>query len=182
MNKLLPFFAFIALVSSPTRAHAAVDYVLSGSGIFSCNDSSHAEPGFPVVSFSLGGSDPSAVSSSTGVGAGKISLSNLSISRSLDGCSETLIRAFLSQAHAPTLTLKAYRATSSGQPIVVLFITLSNAFVTSYQIQGSDTVTPQESVSFGYSKVTIQSTILKPDGTAGAQTTISYDVTTNVTS
>ena len=178
MKKLLPFFALIVLAAVPTRAHAAVDYVLSSTGALQCNDTSHATPGFPVQSFSLGGSDP-AVTGTSGSGAGRISLSALSITRSFDGCSESLVRAFLGQARVTALTLKAYRTAANGSPVAILTITLSNAVISSYQLNGGGGSLPEEAVSFSYDKVNIESTIVNPDGTLGGTVKVTYDVKAN---
>ncbi len=180
MKKLLPFLALIALAAIPTTAHAAVDYILSSTGALQCNDTSHATPGFPVQSFTLGGTDPATVGSGgSGSGAGKISLSALSITRGFDGCSESLVRAFLGQARVGSLTLKAYRTAATGSPVSILTITLTNAVISNYQLSGGSGSLPEEAVSFSYEKVNIESTIVNPDGTLGGTVKVTYDVKAN---
>lgn len=177
MKKLLPLLALIVLAAAPIRAHAAIDYVISANGILNCNDTSHGEPGFPVQSFSLGGSVPTSIGTS-GSGAGKVSLSALSVTRSFDGCSEHLVRSFLGEFHVPTLTFKAYRSSANAKPETILIFTLTNAVISSYQLSGGGDI-PQEAVSFRYDKVTIESTLVKSDGTLGGTTKLTYDVQAN---
>ena len=179
MKSFLPLLALSALAFLPTRAHASVDYVLAATGNLHCNDTSHTEPGFPVQSFTVGGSDPLKITSSaTGSGGGKISLSDFSVNRKFDNCSENLVRGFLGQTVIPVLTFTAYRVGADGKSDAILIITLGNALISNYQISGSGDL-PQESVSFTYEHVRIQSTQINKDGTLGPISTTGWNAVTN---
>lgn len=167
---------------APNRAHAAVDYILNTNGAVHCNNTSHAEPGFAVQSFSLGGTSLTAVIGNGGSGVGKIALSDFTITKSFDSCSEQLITAFLSGSTIRSLTLTGYSTTadSNGAHTAILVITLDLAAISSYQLSGSN-VLPEESLSFSYRVLCVTSTPLRSDGSSSGDTThVCYDRQKNI--
>lgn len=186
MKILLPLLASLALAAVPTHAHAGVEYVLNTNGGVQCNNNSHAEPGFTIDSFSLGGTSPVSVlggtGSSSGTGGGKLSLADLVINKSFDSCSEQLITGFLSGAIIKTVTLTGYSTTSESKDAhtAILVISLEIAAISNYQLSGSGSL-PTESLSFSYRTLCIAGTPLKNDGTSSGNTShVCYDRQKNV--
>jgi type VI secretion system secreted protein Hcp len=136
--------------------------------------------GFNALSWTIGGVDPVSVGSGGGAGAGKPALNDLTLTRNVDVCSETLIRYFLVGERYPTLTLTQYESRGgSGQTYAYMVVTLSNAVINGYSVGGSNSVDPGETVSFGYSKVCVQTTGQNPDGSLKTPVSVCYNLATN---
>jgi type VI secretion system secreted protein Hcp len=140
------------------------------------------ETGFEAYAYMLGGTagtgKPGAVG--TGAGSSKPSLTDLTISKNFDACSEQLIQTFLSGKVIQTLTLIQYQNVgASGQPFAALTITLSNAMINSYDVSGEPSVRPTESLTFNYRKVCVASVSQRPDGTLASPVKVCYDVVAN---
>jgi type VI secretion system secreted protein Hcp len=104
-----------------------------------------------ILSFSWGLSNPTTPGSATGgSGAGKVSLSDFSISKTLDSSSPSLFKNCCSGMHYATGTIKLRKA--GGSQLVYLTYNLTQVFVSSYSI-GSSGEVPIESVSFSCGSV-----------------------------
>jgi type VI protein secretion system component Hcp len=101
-------------------------------------------------------------------------LSDLTISKNFDACSEQLIHTFLGGKVIPTLTLIQYSA--GEHPFAALTITLSTAIINDYQVTGAPDIRPTESLAFTYNKVCVRSISQKSDGTLETPVTVCYDV------
>ena len=136
---------------------------------------------FEAASFSIGGANPISLSTSSGSGAGKISLSNLVVTKAVDSCSGNLITQFLQGHVIPTLRLIEVEAVGENVPRQILTITLSEVEIASYNLSDSSGGgAGTESISFKFTKATITATPTTPQGTPGTPVTVTYDLTTNV--
>ena len=173
MKLLLSAVCSVLFVTSAFAQRGAV--VVNVGGAVNCV-STKGESGFDATSYSLGGSEATSKvgSSGSGAGAGKLDLSDLTINKNFDACSEQLIRSFLSGKFIPTLTLIQYSA--GERPFAALTITLSTAIINNYQVTGAPDVRPTESLAFTYNKVCVKSVSQKPDGTLESPVTVCYDV------
>jgi type VI secretion system secreted protein Hcp len=172
MKLLLSAVCSVLFVTSALAQRGEV--VVNVGGAVNCV-STKGESGFDATSYSLGGTEAtSKVGSSSGAGAGKLDLSDLTINKNFDACSEQLIRTFLAGKVIPTLTLIQYSA--GEHPFAALTITLSTAIINDYQVTGAPDVRPTESLAFTYNKVCVKSVSQKPDGSLESPVTVCYDV------
>jgi len=108
---------------------------------------------FSVLSWAWGASNPTTISSASGgAGAGKVNFSDLVVQKKFDPCSPTLFGTVSQGKHFNSLVLT--QEDFSGE--VVLTATLSEVFVSSWQVDGSvNEPAPTESVSFAFAKICI---------------------------
>lgn len=131
-----------------------------------------------VESFSWGGAQHSTISGSGGSGAGKVSMSDLSMTIVFDKAVPKLQQALTKGTHLATGTLSAVKAGGAGKPY--LTVDLTEVFVSSLQYSGAGEV-PAVSVSLTYKSNKITYFTQDAKGVLTAAGTTSYDVTTNVT-
>ena len=131
------------------------------------------EVGFDATAYSLGGTDLTKPGGPGG-GSGKPNLSDLTVTKNFDACSEQLIRTFLGGKVIPVVTLIQYSA--GEHPFAALTITLNTAIINDYQVAGAPDVRPAESLAFTYNKVCVKSISQRPDGTLETPVTVCYDV------
>jgi type VI secretion system secreted protein Hcp len=99
-----------------------------------------------------------------GGGAGKVSISNLSMTKSLDKSSPNLMMACSSGKHYPEATLIVRKAGGSS-PVEYMIIKLKEVMVASYQTDaGNSDETLKESVSLNFGTVEISYQPQKADG------------------
>jgi type VI secretion system secreted protein Hcp len=170
MKLLLPAVCSVFLVTSALAQRGAV--VVNVGGAVNCV-SVKGESGFDATAYSLGGTDPTKPGSTSG-GSGKPNLSDLTITKNFDACSEQLIRTFLGGKVIPTVTLIRYSA--GEHPFAALTITLSTAIINDYQVTGAPDVRPTEVLALTYNKVCVKSVTQKPDGSLESPVTVCYDV------
>jgi type VI secretion system secreted protein Hcp len=135
-----------------------------------------------IYSFSWGASNPTTVGSgSTGLSAGKVSVSSFNIMKKTESSSSPLFAACCSGQHYKTATVEMSKATgTSGQQQVFLKYDFTDVMVESIQWSGSTggDDTPTESVSLAFGKVAI--TYSKQDEATGAMSpagNASWDLT-----
>jgi type VI protein secretion system component Hcp len=123
---------------------------------------------FSVLSWSWGASNPVDVSGG-GSGAGKASVSDLNVMKTVDACSPLLFGAVVTGKAFPSLTL-----TESNADGTVSTVTLTDVRVSSWQASGSAASDmANESVSFAFAKVCLT------DGESGGK--FCYDLRANKT-
>jgi type VI secretion system secreted protein Hcp len=138
---------------------------------------------FEIYSFSWGASNPVTIGSgSTGVSAGKVSISSFNVMKKTETASATLFSAICTGQHfdKATVTLRKATGESGGQAMFLQYI-FENVMVESIQWSGSTggDDTPTESLSFAFGKVSI--TYMKQGakvGTLAVGGTASWDQTT----
>ncbi len=135
-----------------------------------------------IYSFSWGASNPTTVGSgSTGLAAGKVSVSSFNCMKKTETSSAPLFAACCAGQHYATATVEMSKATgTSGQQQVFLKYDFTDVMVESIQWSGSTggDDTPTESVSFAFGKVAI--TYSKQDEASGAMSpagNASWDLT-----
>ena len=131
-----------------------------------------------IMAFSFGASMPANVTQS-GLGAGKVQLSDFTISKGVDKASAKFFAATCVGTHLQSVVFskrKAGGGTTGGY--VYLTFTLTDALVTSLHISGSgDTAT--ESVSFAFSKIAVEYFQQQASGSVGSTGSQSWSVVTN---
>jgi type VI secretion system secreted protein Hcp len=125
-----------------------------------------------ILSFSFGASNASTVGTGTGSSAGKVSLSDLTITKTVDASSPKLFDNLLNSMVISNVVLKVYRgagaAGGTGTPTEYLMITLTNVIISSYTLNdgtsgsqspcppSDDSGRPKESISFNFEKLAFQ--------------------------
>ncbi len=155
----------------------AVDYYLKIDGIQGEATDQDFKDQINLLSFSWGGSQVSSAHTRTeGSGAGKVELSDFSVTKHFDKSSPQLFKALCAGTHSTTAVLSAVKAGSNGKPFLQL--SFAELFVTSQHISATDEL-PSESVSFSYKQIKIEYSTQDSKGTltkVGAQT---YNIGTN---
>jgi len=135
-----------------------------------------------IFSFSFGASNPTTVGSgTTGMSAGKVSVSSFNIMKKSDSSSPTLFQMCCIGDHFKTATVTLNKASGDKTtPLSFLKYDFTEVYIDSIQWSGSSggDDTPTESVSLAFAKVKITYTPQKADGTAGSPILASWDQTT----
>jgi type VI secretion system secreted protein Hcp len=130
-----------------------------------------------IFGWSWGATNTGAVVSGGG-GAGKLVLGKLELVKKVDNASPLLLFATCNGKTQDTAVLTVRRAGSA--PFEYLKIILSDVLVTSVQAGGS-TMDDQlrETITLSFAKILVEYTQQKPDGSAGAKVTMSWDLLLN---
>jgi len=161
----------------PFPLNGAVDmFIKIGDIKGESNDDAHKDE-IDVLSWSWGMAN-NGTTQSGGGGAGKVSFQDLSCTKYLDKATPKLMEACSTGTHLPEATLVVRKA---GEiPIEYLIIRMENVLVSSVSTGGSggeDRLT--ENVSLNFSKVHVEYTEQKPDGSTGGKVEMSWNVATN---
>ena len=132
-----------------------------------------------VLAWSWGMSQSGTTHMGKGGGAGKASFQDLSFTKYVDSATNALMTALAKGTHVPEVTLLVRKA-GAGQ-VVYITVVLSEVLVTSVSTGGSggeDRLT--ENVTLNFAKVKYSYSPQKPDGSADAAKTFSWDIAGNV--
>ncbi len=154
----------------------AIDYHLKLDGIQ--GESQHAKHSneIDILSWSWGAHNPVTVVGA-GMSAGKVSMSDLTISKRVDKSSPKLLGLNVTGKHVANAVLTASKSTGGKNPEDFLTIKLEEVYVSSYQIGGShgDDV-GTESLSLSYGKISYDYKEQKKDGTLTSAGEVGYDL------
>lgn len=116
-----------------------------------------------------------------GGGAGKVSMQNLSLRKSLDKASPNLMMACSSGKHYPEATLTVRKAGGSA-PVEYMIITLKEVMVASYQTDaGNSDETLKEDITLNFGKVEVAYQPQKADGSKdGGPVKFGWNIRENV--
>ena len=141
-------------------------------------DNRHAKE-MDVSAWSLGVTNPgTGHAGGGGVGAGRATFTDLSVTKVLDKASPALLLAVATGRHIRTATLTV---TSGGpRPIEYLTVQLEDVLVTSCLLADpADPDRPVENVSFQYGKIRVSYTQQSATGGVGTVSTFGWDVIRN---
>jgi len=139
------------------------------------------EGAMEIYSFSFGASNPVTIGSgSTGIGAGKVSISSFNLMKKSDKASPELFHYCASGEHLPKAKVTLRKAAGKEQ-VNFLVYDFEKCMIESIQWSGSSggDDAPTESVSMAFGKVTITYTQQDATGKAASPVVQSWDVTTN---
>jgi type VI secretion system secreted protein Hcp len=105
-----------------------------------------------ISSYSIGAGNGNIGSSNTGGGAGKTSVHDLTITKTVDKSSPTLFAAAATGKHFSNATIILVRK-AGEKPLEYLKIKMTDAIVSSYKTGSSSNGRPTESVSFNFTKI-----------------------------
>jgi len=132
-----------------------------------------------LESFSFGAHNPTGKPGSGGGGmsAGKVELSNFTVTKKTDTSSAKLFQACCKGTHYDTALLTVLKA-GGENPVDYLKYEFKGLFVTDIHWSGATNGddTPVENVGFAYSAVTVTYTQQKADGSKGAAIVAGWDV------
>jgi type VI secretion system secreted protein Hcp len=156
----------------------AFEYFLKIDGIpGESTDKKHAGE-IAVESFSWGAVQTGTGGAGGGGGAGKVQIQDLHVTARTSKAGPSLFLTAASGTHVKSAVLSARKA-GSKQPGDFLTFSLSDVLVRSYQIAGSETEPPRDSVSLSFGRIEIEYKEQKADGSFGASTKAGWDVTKN---
>jgi type VI secretion system secreted protein Hcp len=167
----------LAVASASAQSKGDITINIGAGSAVNCT-TAMGESGFNAASWSISGANSSKGVTGT---AGKTSLAELVVLRTVDTCSEQLVRNFVSGQQFPTLVLTQYGA-SGGKAFPKMVVTLSNVIIDNYMLGGTTTIRPSETVSFLYSKVCIATTPVNLDGSLGQAVSVCYNSATGIES
>ncbi|HTV42650.1 MAG TPA: type VI secretion system tube protein Hcp [Candidatus Sulfotelmatobacter sp.] len=131
-----------------------------------------------VLAWSWGVSNSGSTHVGGGGGSGKCNVQDLSFTKYVDSGSPSLLLACCNGQHYPSALLTVRKAGKT--PLEYIKITMTEVMVTSVSTGGSggeDRLT--ENVTLNFSKVTVDYTPQKDDGTAGTDKTMTWDIAQN---
>jgi len=153
----------------------AIEYSLKLDGITGENPASKHTGEIEVLSWSWGASNPTSISG-TGLSAGKVSISDLTISKPVDKASAKLLELCCTGKHIATGTLACSKSTGDKNPGDYLTIKMNEIHIASFQTGGSsgDSV-GSESISLAFVKFEYDYKVQGKDGNLTAAGTAKYD-------
>jgi type VI secretion system secreted protein Hcp len=140
-------------------------------------DKTHKEE-IDVLAWSWGMSNSGSAHTGGGAGAGKVNVQDLSFTKWIDKASPALMLACCNGKHFDSATLVVRKA--GEKPLEYLTVTLNEVLVTSLSTGGSggeDRLT--ENVTLNFAKVKVDYKEQKPDGTAGATPSMTFNIAEN---
>lgn len=156
----------------------AGDMYLKIDGVDGESISKGHEKNIQISSFSWGASNPTTGVTGTGLGAGKVSLSDMSFSANVSKASPLLFQKCAAGEHIAKAVFTARKAGKDQQEFYK--ITLSDLLISSYQAGGSDSGDlPMDSFSLTFTKIHFDYKPQKADGTLEAAIPGGWDIKTN---
>ena len=158
----------------------AFDTYLKIEGVTGEATAKGAESQMEIYSFSWGASNPTTVGSgTTGLSAGKVSVSSFNIMKKSDKASPELFMACCNGKHFDKATVQMRKATGDAQGVFLKY-TFTDVMIESVQWSGSSggDDTPTESVSLAFAKVEIEYQQQDAKGAVGKPVRASWDLTT----
>ncbi len=157
MKVLLKFLTASALLALPSIGHSTDIPSSSSVAVYLQNSSGTTICSFLAASASYQVTNTVSTTSSTGFGAGKAAVGPLTIEKSVDNCSSTLLYDTVTSGLVPhVFVVIAPPSGSTGQSTFVL--ETSNAAITSFTDATSKTLKLEETVSFAYESLAIAET------------------------
>ena len=160
----------------PVPAAAASDYLLELDGIKGESSDKKHKDTIEIESFSWGVSRQGTLSSGGGGGAGKVSISEITVTKLVDKSSPLLFKRAATGQHIKKAVLFVRKA--GGEQQDYMKITLEDLLVSSFKTapSKSSNSVPLESVSLNFTKIEFSYAPQKPDGSLGAPLTATYDL------
>ena len=129
-------------------------------------------------SFQFGVSNPVTSSSGGGGGAGKVSISDIAITKVMDKSSPLLFGKTVTGAHIPQVDIYFVKTSGSGGLQTYAHYILKQVTLSSYSVSsGGDR--PSESVSLNFAQIQFEFSSSNPDGTLGSPITSGWDIALN---
>lgn len=133
-----------------------------------------------VESLNFGVNNPTSSGPGAGRGAGKASISPISISKQVDKASPKLFDACTHGKHFPTAEITFHRS-GGDEAVDYLVYKLEKVYVSDYQINGTSGMEdrPREQISLDFGKVEVTYTPQTETGAKGGPVVAAYDILKN---
>jgi type VI secretion system secreted protein Hcp len=132
-----------------------------------------------IQSYSLGASNPSSVGSGSGHGAGRVSISSLSLTKVVDKASPVLFQKCCSGKHYNKAQMVVREA--GDKPIEYYIIKMTEVYIDSISWGGaSEAGKPTESLTLSFAKIEIEYYPQKEDGSRGDKVPAGWDLRKNI--
>ncbi len=128
------------------------------------------------MSWSWGAANVSSVAGTGGSGAGKVSLGDFTIMKTVDKASPKFFKSICAGTHIATGTMTAVKSGGAGKPF--LKVDFKELFVTSLQESASSEI-PTESVSFTYNEIKIDYSVQNDQGNLASTGAVTYNTKEN---
>ena len=172
---IIAILGFTIIAGTSTQAFAAVDYFLKIDGIDGESKDDKHKGEIDIQSWSFGASQSGSMAGGGG-GAGKVSMQDFSITKSMDKSSPKLFEALATGKHLKEVKL-VLRGSSS---VEYLTVTLTDVMISSYSTGGSSgDDRPTESVSLNFAQIKMSYVEQDASGRAGAAVEFGWDLKTN---
>jgi len=152
----------------------AVDYFLKIDGIEGESHDSKHKNEIQIESFSWGASQAITQHTGGGHGAGKVSVSDLSITKRIDKASASLFKACATGHHIPKAVLVCRKAGKEQQEFYK--ITFTDILISSCQQTGHGQDEVLENVGLNFAKYEIEYKTQNKDGSLGGLSKSGYDL------
>jgi type VI secretion system secreted protein Hcp len=137
-----------------------------------------------VVSFQISQTQPRSGGGSTGAGAGRVNLSEISVTKHLDKASTPLREAMTAGTHLKDAIIELTKPSADGRTVTYYRVTLSDVLISSDRVNVASgaSPTPTESLSLNFTKIAVEYSPQKADGSPAQYQTVheGYDIATNV--
>jgi len=157
----------------------ATEYYLELDGIEGESTKTGNENQVEIDSFNWGAANPTSVSQGTGSGAGKVSISEFIVQKSVDKASAKFFQKCCDGTHIATAKVHIYEAGGDGNKVEYLTYEFQEVFVSSVHWSGGGSVKPSESVSFSFKQINVTYWPQSADGTKGDKQQGGWNVATN---
>lgn len=155
----------------------AIEYFLKLDNIPGESLSSKHQNEIELESFSWGASNPTSITGS-GLSAGKVSISDLSITKAVDKSSAKLLELCCSGKHIASGTLTCSKSIGDKNPVDYLTIKMEEIHISAVSASGSRGADiGYESISMSFAKFEFDYKIQDKDGTLKNAGTAKYDQT-----
>src|SRR5437016_92647 len=133
----------------------AVEMFLDIDGVKGESQAKDFKDKIDIFSFSLGASNPSSVATGAGSGAGKVSISSISVQKIVDSATGELFLACCKGKHYKKAKLTV-REAGGDKPVEYMVLDFEQVFVDSISWgAASGGEKPSESVSFSFAKIQV---------------------------
>ena len=156
----------------------AVDMFINIDGIKGESGDAKHKGEIDVLSWSFGGSQSGSAHVGGGLGAGKVNIHDLSVTKYVDKASPELFTHLCNGKHIPKALLTVRKA--GEHPLEYLKITMENVLVSSLTTGGSggeDRLT--ENVSLNFAKLKVEYTPQSKTGTGEGVVAMTWDILAN---
>jgi type VI secretion system secreted protein Hcp len=122
--------------------------------------------------------------SSPGAGAGRVNLSEISVTKHVDKASTPLRMAMGAGTHFKDAIIELTKPSADGRTATYYRVTMSDVAISSDRVNAASgaSPTPTESVTFNFGKIAVEYSPQKADGSPAQYQTVheGYDIATNV--
>jgi len=154
----------------------AIEYFLKFGNLKGESQATKHKEEIELMSWSWGANNPTTIVGS-GMSTGKVSMSDITITKRVDKASPKLLELLVTGKHVTDATLTCQKQTGDKTPQDYLTIKLKEVYVSSYQTGGSSgDDLGSESVSLSYGTINYDYKEQKPDGTLTSAGNVEFNL------